>query len=324
MAWFGDFIDWYHDNGLLPGLWKGATGQQSNEKINEENLEYQKERNEIEDARYEEETAYNRAFAEEERDYNRAFAENQRDYERALQQQIFEREDTALERQAASLSAMGINPASVQLNGLGAGQAVSASGAPSSVNPPSLSSRGGSALHQDMTGVNSVSALLGLADTMNGLQTGKYQRDSLALQNDAKFLDNLSKANSLGIKYYGLFEPNKHGYIKTLKSDKYTDFLTDKDNGKSLFDTSLFKQGLGSDYKKRYFENMPDWAKTLESIGDNNIYNKATKALTNLSNLADKASTNLFDKENGKTMYELGKSKNGKWNPFELLLNLFN
>ena len=48
-----------------------------------------KERNKIEDARYEDETAYNRAWAEDERNYNRA-----------LQERLFEREDTAITRQA--------------------------------------------------------------------------------------------------------------------------------------------------------------------------------------------------------------------------------
>ena len=61
MGLMNSFFNWYHDNGILPNIWKGATGQLSQEKLNAENLEYQRERNEIEDARYEDETAYNRA-----------------------------------------------------------------------------------------------------------------------------------------------------------------------------------------------------------------------------------------------------------------------
>ena len=82
MGFMKGFFDWYHDNGIIPNIWKGATGQLSQEKINDQNLEYQEERNKIEDARYAEETAYNRAFAEEERAYNRAFAEDERSYQR--------------------------------------------------------------------------------------------------------------------------------------------------------------------------------------------------------------------------------------------------
>ena len=178
MAGFKAFFNWYHDNGIIPNIWKGATGQLSQEKLNDENLQYQRERNAIEDARYEEETAYNRAWAEnerayqrgldviadkryedetsynrafaederayqrafsaEEQSYNRAFAENerayqrewalnQRDYERSLQEKMFEREDTAIARQAEALRAQGINPLSQSMNGLGAGSVVSSS-----------------------------------------------------------------------------------------------------------------------------------------------------------------------------------------------------
>lgn len=46
------FFDWYHENGIIPNIWKGITGQTTQEKINDENLEYQRERNQIEDSRY--------------------------------------------------------------------------------------------------------------------------------------------------------------------------------------------------------------------------------------------------------------------------------
>ena len=127
--------------GLLNGftdIFTSLTGQKTQRDINDQNIEFQKERNAIEDARYAEETAYNRAFAEEERAYNRAFAEderkyqrnwaqdertyqrdwalNERDYQRSLQQTIFDREDTAIARQADALRAQGINPASQNAN----------------------------------------------------------------------------------------------------------------------------------------------------------------------------------------------------------------
>ena len=71
MGFLNSFFDWYQDNGLIPNIWKGITGQKSQEKINDQNLAFQRERNQIEDTRYQEETAYNRAFAEDERAYNR-------------------------------------------------------------------------------------------------------------------------------------------------------------------------------------------------------------------------------------------------------------
>lgn len=257
MAGFNAFFNWYHDNGILPNLWKGATGQLSQEKLNNENLQYQRERNAIEDARYEDETAYNRAFAENERNYqrgrdtladqryqeelnyNRAFAEeerayqrafseeeqsynraftenerdyqrewalNQRDYERSLQNKIFEREDTAIARQADALRAQGINPLSQSMNGLGAGSLVSSTSAPTSgysgtssgsssapgspgfsggsmAQIPGLSNRGGKALQKAMITSQGFNGLLGpILQTMNtvdNLRGAGIQRDIL-------------------------------------------------------------------------------------------------------------------------------------------------
>ena len=207
------------DNGLFSnpeGAWdnfKNGRTNEVNQDIANENLNYQRERNKIEDARYEEETAYNRAFSEDERAYQRAFeqdernyqrqfAENERDYQRQLQQEIFNREDTALERQASSLSAMGINPLSQQLNGLGAGQALTPSSAGSSssspISAPSASGRGGSALHNDFqmqdTGIlGALTPLMSLFQGVSDLSTGNLTRDSLRAQNDYQRLINQSQ-----------------------------------------------------------------------------------------------------------------------------------
>ena len=204
LAFFDSFL------GGLFGLGSTAMQNGSNEYLANLNLQYQKDRNKIEDARYEEETAYNRAFSEDERAYNRAFAEDERAYNRALQQQIFEREDTALERQAESLSKLGINPLSQNMNGLGAGQVLSSPmptsvGAPSA-NVPSLSSRGGQALHNDMKYDFSLAPILSMVDTINGLKTGEYQRDLLKSQRDKQLLDNQAKEidNLIYMDKYGI------------------------------------------------------------------------------------------------------------------------
>lgn len=206
--------DDYYENGIIPNIWKGITGQKSADRNNDLNLEYQKERNLIEDARYEDETKYNRAFAENERDYNRAFAEEQRSYERALQQQIFEREDTALERQASSLASMGINPASVNMNGLGAGQAVSAGSAPVSIGSPSASSRGGQALHRDQYALNMAGPLLDLINSVDNINTAGVQRDSIRSQTNYQNLLNEAQAIENDFKRVELDEK-----IKNIQAD---------------------------------------------------------------------------------------------------------
>lgn len=199
---FGDYFKRWTNNGILPQTWKLITGQLTQENINEANLDYQKERNQIEDARYAEETAYNRAFAEDDRAYNRAFAEderayqrewaaNEREYQRNLQNTIFEREDTAIARQAEALRAQGINPASQNMNGLGSGSVVSSSSpgsssAPGSTSAPALSGRGGRALQKAMItsqGINGLLApVLQTLNTIDNLKGNGIQRDVLNAQ----------------------------------------------------------------------------------------------------------------------------------------------
>lgn len=194
--------------GGLIGAGSQAQTDQTNYKIAMENLNYQRERNAIEDARYQDETSYNRAFAEDERNYQRAFAEDERAYNRALQQEIFNREDTALERQASSLSSMGINPLSQQMNGLGAGQALTPSSPGVEASAPGMSSRGGQALHNDMKFNNilsGISPVMSMMDTINGLKTGEYQRDLLKSQRDKQILDNQEKEMD------NLIKAKKHG-----------------------------------------------------------------------------------------------------------------
>lgn len=228
------------------GLFGALAGMRNTDQVNAINSHYanlnyqhQLDREKIEDKRYAEETAYNRAwaknersyqrawaqnersyqraFAEDERSYQRAWAQQQQDYNRALQQQIFEREDTAISRQADELSKLGINPLSSNMNGLGAGSVVSSSpsgtsSSPSGISSPSspnpLSSGHGNTtpaqLHYEQKLYDFshiINAITSVAQGVDGAITGQYQRDALALQNDAQYLANLEKANDLGLFY---------------------------------------------------------------------------------------------------------------------------
>lgn len=94
----------YYNRGIIPNIWKGITGQksadintqktnESNEKIAQQNLDFQRENLE---------------------------------YQKALQQQIFEREDTSYQRTAQDMLNAGLNPLTMQGTN-GAGEAVSTS-----------------------------------------------------------------------------------------------------------------------------------------------------------------------------------------------------
>lgn len=193
MSWGADFFSWYHDNGILPNLWKGATGQLSAEKQNDQNLQFQRERAEIEDARYEDETAYNRAWQEE-----------ARDYDRALQQTIFDREDTAYSRAAQDASSVGINPLSLS-GGVNAGEAIASQPA------PQPSQRQAQAPQSDVdyasfAPINAIAPVMSLFQGIGEQKTGVLERDALQeqidyqkLKNQGEQIDNAIKASEYGI-----------------------------------------------------------------------------------------------------------------------------
>lgn len=303
--------------GLIDGLFNGfsniftsLTGQQTQRDINDQNIQYQKERNDIEDTRYAEETAYNRAFAEDERAYNRAFAEderaynrkwalnernyqrdwaaNERDYQRSLQQTIFDREDTAIERQAQALRAQGINPASQNMNGLGAGSVVSSSSPgsstpgssslPGTISSPALSGRGGKALQKAMitsTGINGLlEPILQTINTIDNLKGSGIQRDvlqaqALKAQADANIsiMNMFDKANQLNLSQFSLpfgVKMNKRYDFKidpeTYNPYFYTPQLLNNIEGKTKYNQyviSNFDANVAKLQEKR-----------LDSIGD--------------------------------------------------------
>ena len=303
-----------HEKGFdLKTIWDNFVSGRTNEvnkEIADENLAYQAERNDIEDNRYAEETSYNRsfaeqeqvynrAFAEEEQAYNRAFAEDEREYNRALQQQLFEREDTSMLRQANQLSQLGINPITQNLNGLNdsvvSSSAYSGSSAPVGVGVPSSSGRGGSALNngfqmQSQGLMSLLSPMMNFADTINGLKTGSYQRDSLLLQNQSKQLDNafknlelMDKAHKMGLKTY------RYGIPKNIRNDFNSQIKWE------VFDQGLFDNALGSDLYKDSMENLKN----------KGLYNLADTVLTKGSSLVEEGLEDGFTKNLLKQLFNL-------------------
>lgn len=306
-SWFSDRVDdvenWVSDVATSDSwdAFLNGSSNKVNQEIAETNLDYQRQRNEIEDARYTEENAYNRAFSEGERDYSRMFAEEERayqrafskeqqEYDRALQERIFEREDTAIQRQAAALSELGINPISQNLNGLGAGQALQ-SVAPSlssspSVSAPSSSSRGGQALfnkfqRQSQGLISAIAPSLSIAKMFQDYQTGNLQRDSLALANDRQFLANLIFAED-------------HGYSYT-SGNSYTD-----SEHRGLFGTTSIIPKSFNYENKRKLNDEREWqgkvdsgifdfdspfVKNVKSISNMDFNQVLENALTNASKL---------------------------------------
>ena len=338
------------DNGLFSnptGAWdkfKNGETNSTNQAIAKENLAYQRERAKIEDERYAEETAYNRAFAEDERDYQRAFAEderdyqrefaeNERDYQRQLQQQIFDREDTAIERQANSLSKLGINPLSQNMNGLGAGQAVSASSAgastPGTSSAPSASSRGGQALHndyqhQDIGVLQALQPLMSMFQGASDMMTGSITRDGLREQNDYQRLLNQEKEIENSFKYLELDEKiknmkadteNKKSNTKTTDEMRPSQVLNSQATAERNQRENVFQSETGvTDNTNNYVRLITDIEKQAENPASqvfsaknkamearNNAlktaYNSVSKALSNTIGRGAKAIFDTFSRQ---------------------------
>lgn len=129
----------------------------------------------------------NLEMQKEEQKWQRDFALNERDYNRALQQEIFNREDTAVLRQAEQLSKLGVNPLSQQLNGSQSGAVVSG------VSPNSVTPQNGF-VAQDKGLMEAITPILSLVNGISNLNTQGLQRDSIREQNDYQRLLNQEKA----------------------------------------------------------------------------------------------------------------------------------
>ena len=163
----------------IAGLWSTAMTNQNNMQMNRENIAMQDRWNLEAMRRYDEEFGYNKA----------------------LQQQLFEREDTAVQRQVADMAKAGINPLSQTLSGANAGQAV---GLPNPLNGQapqnSFAMQGYTNFH------NLVAGALEAENAMQQIDTAGVARDKLnsernyqELLNEEQKIDNLIKANKNGI-----------------------------------------------------------------------------------------------------------------------------
>lgn len=152
MGWLSDAFDWYHDNGIIPNLWKGFTGQKSAEKQNAQNLAYQRD-----------------LLA----------------YQKQLQQQIFAREDTAFSRAYEDASKYGINPMAIAGSSAQAGSPVPMSAPTSNVDYSAFSGLRG--LDTAMTALGVASQV---SSAVNEFKTGNIQRDLLRSEQMKSKLEN--------------------------------------------------------------------------------------------------------------------------------------
>lgn len=199
----------------------------------------------------------NLALQKAEQDWQHKFSEDERNYNRALQQQIFEREDTAILRQAEQLSKLGINPLSQQMNGSQSGAVVSG------VSPNSVSPQNGFVM-QDKGIMEVISPILSLVNGMSNLNTQGLQRDSIREQNDYQRLLNQEKAlqnqfleNKLNQEEEARAEENRHKKAKNPSEE-----LKEKANAERIERENQYQKDFGvTDNTNTYVRMTTDVAR---------------------------------------------------------------
>ena len=140
------------------------------------------------------EGAYNAYASYQDRQWARQTSQRDFDYQKALQQQIFEREDNAVQRRRADLEAAGMNP------NLAAGSAASAGAVVGRSNTPGLPSAG----NPVGTALDTASAVAQLRAQREQNQILKNQEKESAakakLANNEALLDNINLNSMLGLK----------------------------------------------------------------------------------------------------------------------------
>lgn len=251
----------------------------SNEGMNNANIALQRELN-----------------AEQMSRYDQAF-----EYQKALQERLFEREDTAISRQAQDMANVGLNPLSQQMNGLGAGQGL---------NPPSQPSL--SAPQNTFSMQNVVAGALEGMNALANLNTQGIQRDKLRaeenfqrLVNESQKIDNLIKANKNGISI------DEDGNLKLSKN-----FRQEQDIVESSY------QNAEATRRRNEREDAHQAA-----TGSHDLMSQAGRTATDIVGMSDKtldALDNATDKSENIVGKILGSSINQKLNKVERQLNPIN
>lgn len=235
---------------MIGSIGSSAIQKDAQENVNEKNLEYMRERDAVNDARYTDELNYNRA----------------------LQERIFEREDTAFQRQADDMSAVGLNPLLAQ-GGARSGDVISSPSIPANATSPNLQA---SNFSMDLSGFdNAIGNALSAINEIEGVKTNRANRDLLNSQKRYQDLINEGQAakNAEFLASHGIVMDENGNYVA---SD--VDFLDKK--------ASQERNSRVNNYQKNYGVN--DTTPTSVNTPFSAI-EAAEKTATNMKKMADRA-----------------------------------
>lgn len=241
---------------MVGSLGSAAIQKDAQENVNEKNLEYMRERDAVNDARYTDELNYNRA----------------------LQERIFEREDTAFQRQAEDMSAVGLNPLLAQ-GGARSGDVVSSPSIPANATSPNLQAPNQSI---DLSGFeNALGNALSAINEIEGVKTNRANRDLLNSQKRYQDLINEGQAakNAEFLASHGIHIDVNGNYVA---SD--VDFKDKK--------ASQERNSRVNDYQEKYGVNDTTPSSINAPIS---AVEAAEKTATNMKKMADRALENNPD-----------------------------
>lgn len=253
-------------------IWDYLTGQkQETERttsVNQTNIDIAHETNET-----------NREIAEQ----NLQFQRENLDYQKELQQQIFEREDTAYQRTKQDMINAGLNPLSMQSTN-GSGEAIATTPLNNNFQaqmpaPMQKENTLDSPLQHIM---NIVGASTSIAGAVSDISQLGLKRDLLQQQIDSQHIDNLIKAKSHGINLETGEVTNPHGWNDNdwrefehkLESGKY-----DSDSNPERIATAILDALNGrydnkiNDAKENIREKVPLIDEAFDYVEKDNLRN---------------------------------------------------
>lgn len=140
---------------------------------------------------------------------NEQYLEN-RDYNRALQQQVFEREDTAISRATQDAVDAGFSPLTAIGQGLGSGQVISSSQAPGSM----VSNNQASLQNPDLSGIGNAGAMIAT------LFEGQARRDHESMLAEIKLAQEAKEAG-LDRLHDELMKTTEHDFLRSQENRRY-------------------------------------------------------------------------------------------------------
>lgn len=241
MAWLEDF--WNHLTGQTQETQRTRETNEANvaavQSANEANLQIARETNET-----------NKGIAEQ----NLGFQRENLEYQKALQQEIFNREDTAYQRTKADMLAAGLNPLSMQGTN-GAGEAIATTPlnnqfqAQQSAPMQAPTFQKAQTMMSPLQGIlNMVQASTSIAGAVGNLSNLGVQRDLIRTQINKQNLENIVYAKQHGIKDneilnpYGWDDNQVREYKHKVEAGKY-----DSDSNPERIATAIL-EGLNGRY----------------------------------------------------------------------------